>query len=826
MEFIADFHIHSKYSRATSKNMDVEHIAMFAKYKGVTLMGTGDFTHHLWLEELKNKLEDLGNGLFKYKDIYFILTTEISSIYSKNGRVYRIHNIIFAPSFKTVDKINNTLIRWGANLASDGRPIVGIDAAQLARIVFDTDDDCFFVPAHCLLPDTFVHTNKGIKRIEDILKKDFVYTHKCRFKKVTELFRRKYNGKILCIKPYYFREGIKVTSEHPFYVIKTHKYCPSRGSFCMPNCAHLKNKGCKRRFFEKYHPQWIQAKDIKKNDIFIFPRFNNTTLDKQEIKINKFLSGSFAFKDDKIALKSSRAHFVKNGIKIDNDFCRLAGYFVSEGYTNSRDCISFCFLDDEKEYIDDAKGLVKKVFGLKLSKMQVKKDIKGIELIFYSKILFKLFSKLFYTNIKVKRAHTKSLPFWMLFLPLEKQAEIIKGWWRGDKGYTSSRTLMNQMKILFLRLGIIPCIGMDSIDKHKCRGKHSLGSREILAKYDSFQFSNLSFFEDKFALLKDRAICKFKTKRQYRHGWMDDNYIYIPVREITKENYRGNVYNLEVKDDNSYVCEFAAVHNCWTPWFALFGSMSGFDKIEDCFEEQTPKIFALETGLSSDPAMNWRWSALDRFTLISNSDSHSSQRIGREANVFNCELAYKDIIDVLKQKDKSRFLYTVEFFPQEGKYHFDGHRLCGISFSPKETQKHNGICPKCKRRLTVGVMNRIEQLCDREEGFVPDNSIPFKSLVSLDEIIAEVRGVAKGSKTVEKEYFSYISYFGNEFEILLRAKEDDLRKRLPPRIVEAILRVRRGEVFIQPGFDGEYGKISIFREEEKKTKTEEQLSLF
>jgi len=412
MEFIADFHIHSKYSRATSRNMDVKHLAEWAKLKGITLIGTGDFTHHLWLEELKHNLEDLGNGLFKYQDIYFILTSEISSIYSKRGKTYRIHNMVFSPSFKTTDKINEVLSRQG-NLASDGRPILGLDAVELARIVFDIDENCMVVPGHI-----------------------------------------------------------------------------------------------------------------------------------------------------------------------------------------------------------------------------------------------------------------------------------------------------------------------------------------------------------------------------------------------------------------------------WTPWFSLFGSMSGFDRIVDCFENQTPKIFALETGLSSDPAMNWRLSALDKFTLISNSDSHSPSKIGREANVFDCELDYQTIREVLKTKDKKRFLYTIEFFPQEGKYHFDGHRLCGIRFSPSETRQNNGRCPKCGKPITVGVMNRVEQLADRPEGFTPPNAIPYKNLIPLDEIIAEAKGVNKGSVAVERDYRSCVAKFGTELEILLKASREDLLKGLPPRIAEGVLRVREGKVDIKAGFDGEYGIISIFGEEEKQDRAEEQLKLF
>lgn len=412
MEFIADFHIHSKYSRATSKDMDVEHITQWAKLKGITLMGTGDFTHHLWLEELKAKLEDKGNGLFSYKGINFILTAEVSSIYSKNNKGYRIHNLIFAPSFKTVDKINHHLSGIG-NLASDGRPILGLDAAELARIVFDVDENCILVPGHI-----------------------------------------------------------------------------------------------------------------------------------------------------------------------------------------------------------------------------------------------------------------------------------------------------------------------------------------------------------------------------------------------------------------------------WTPWFSLFGSMSGFDKIEQCFEKQTPKIFALETGLSSDPAMNWRLSALDRFSLISNSDSHSPQKIGREANIFNCEMSYKAIRDALKNKDKTKFVSTIEFFPEEGKYHFDGHRACLVRFSPKESKEHNNKCPKCGKNLTIGVMNRVDQLADRPEGFRPDNAIPFKNLIPLDEIIADAKGVGKGSVAVEREYQTIVAKFGTEFEILLRAAKEEIQKSIPPRIAEGILRVREGKVKLLAGYDGEYGIISLFDDNDKTNKHEEQLSLF
>lgn len=249
----------------------------------------------------------------------------------------------------------------------------------------------------------------------------------------------------------------------------------------------------------------------------------------------------------------------------------------------------------------------------------------------------------------------------------------------------------------------------------------------------------------------------------------------------------------------------------WTPWFSVFGSMSGFDSLEECFEEFIPHIHAIETGLSSDPGMNWRLSQLDGVAIVSNSDSHSLERIGREANAFDTELSYQGITDAIKAKDPKRFLFTIEFFPEEGKYHYDGHRLCGVRWSPEETKAHKGICPKCGRGVTVGVMARVEQLADRPAGFQPAGAIPFKNLVPLDEIIAEAFGVESRTKRVSEEYMRLVSQFGGELPLVL---EGDLSKISDARIAEGIKRVREGKLKIEPGYDGEYGKIKIFEEGE------------
>lgn len=254
----------------------------------------------------------------------------------------------------------------------------------------------------------------------------------------------------------------------------------------------------------------------------------------------------------------------------------------------------------------------------------------------------------------------------------------------------------------------------------------------------------------------------------------------------------------------------------WTPHFSLFGSNNGFDSIEECFGNNKAYIYALETGLSSDPGMNWRLSFLDRFTLISNSDAHSPSRLGREANIFEGELSYEELTATLKKKDKSKFLLTTEYFPEEGKYHYDGHRKCQVVLSPKESLSHKNLCPVCGGRLTIGVMHRVEELADREEDFVPKNSIPFKRLVPLEEIISKAIEKGRDTAAVEAEYKKLVQHFGSEFRILLDLDEEEMKEAMPPKILKGIIRVRRGELTIRPGYDGEYGEISLFKKEEDK----------
>ncbi|MBI2452785.1 MAG: DNA helicase UvrD [Parcubacteria group bacterium] len=268
--------------------------------------------------------------------------------------------------------------------------------------------------------------------------------------------------------------------------------------------------------------------------------------------------------------------------------------------------------------------------------------------------------------------------------------------------------------------------------------------------------------------------------------------------------------------------------HAWTPWFSVFGSKSGFDSLEECFDEYAKHIHAIETGLSSDPPMNWRLSALDKIALISNSDCHSLAKMGREANVFDTEFSYQGIRDAIVTKDPGKFLSTVEFFPEEGKYHYDGHRLCQVCLSPAESRSRNNICPKCGRELTIGVLNRVEELADRppfdkSTGGKPEGAIPFKSLIPLQEIIAEALHMGVVAKQCRAEYEKLISAFGNEFAVLLEVEPRELRAATLPAIAQAIAQVRAGQVIIEPGYDGEYGKIQIFGKQEEMPTVQKQL---
>jgi len=264
--------------------------------------------------------------------------------------------------------------------------------------------------------------------------------------------------------------------------------------------------------------------------------------------------------------------------------------------------------------------------------------------------------------------------------------------------------------------------------------------------------------------------------------------------------------------------------HAWTPWFSIFGAFSGFNKVEECYQDMTNHIHALETGLSSDPPMNWRLSSLDKYTLISNSDSHSfwPWRIGREANVFELEmLTYREVIDAIRKKDSNRFKFTIETDPAYGKYHWTGHRNCGVSMPPQKAIETGNRCPVCHRKLTKGVEQRVEELADRAPNYHPPKTIGYMHLLPLSEIIATVTGTSyPTNQKVWNTYNALINKFGNEYTVLIDASKEDIANIVDPKIAEAIIRVREEKIKVIPGYDGVYGQLVIFEDETPKIKKE------
>lgn len=291
----------------------------------------------------------------------------------------------------------------------------------------------------------------------------------------------------------------------------------------------------------------------------------------------------------------------------------------------------------------------------------------------------------------------------------------------------------------------------------------------------------------------------------------------------------------------------------WTPWFSLYGSKSGFDSVRECFGEMSDYIYGIETGLSSDPAMNWRIEELEERSILSFSDAHSPAKLGREATVFKIKnsklkiqnrnsklkIDYRDIAGAIRQGPEAKWEigYTVEFYPEEGKYHWTGHRKCNIKQSPEETKKTGATCPVCGRRLTVGVMHRVEELATDDEvvrkkrgktglsWMTTEDRPPYVMMVPLLEILAEVLGRGVGTKTVQEQYERLVNSLRSEFAVLLKTPVGEIAKLVGERTAEAIGKVREGDIFVDPGFDGEFGKVKIWGEGEKKTSGKKQMSL-
>ena len=780
--------------------MDLEHLDRFAKLKGIKVLGTGDFTHPQWFRELKEKLESAEEGLFKLKkspkrnkikqgtdskllgnsglfnkdneETRFVLTTEVSCVYSKGGRVRKIHLIIFAPSFEIAERINIQL-GWIGNLAADGRPILGADSQEILKIVLGVSEDCLVVPAHAWTPwfslfgsrsgfdsmeecfggyskyiyaietglscydeKTEVLTNNGWKKFSEVRKSDKICTlnpktNEIEFQNPIGTFTYDYEGKMYRLKTN--RVDLLVTPNHKLFVAGCDFRRPAR--FCLKTAEELFNK----------------SKRFKKDGVWKGKNPKYFTL--PAVKMNwgcQWYSGGSR-------IKSAKRIPVKPWLK-------FFGFWLAEGWTTedkNGHSYNVCLANQNHALLAEMKQILES-FGYNVfwNKNNIL-TVKNYQLFHYLKQFGKCYDKFIPPEIKSLSKELLEI-FFEYYIKGDGHRYGRTG--KGLSATTSSIRLRDDLQEIALK------IGMSAY--YKLHRKKGTPFASPCDKYKRVYKQRNDTWTIYFIRRNLHGVVP-STVKEYNHteSWV---------------NFKGKVFSVAVPNHIIYVRR-----NGIPVWCG-----------------------------NSDPPMNWRLSGLDKITLISNSDSHSPAKIGREANVFEGEaLSYKSIVKAIKNGGRAsgdlKLIYTIEFFPEEGKYHYDGHRGCGISLSPQESKKYNNICPRCGRHLTIGVLNRVEELADRPEGSKPEGAIPFKSLVPLEEIIAEALGQTTRTKQVIAEYESLIKKLGPELKILLEISKKDLETATLPEIAEGIIRVREGRVIKEPGYDGVYGKIRIFSEKEQ-----------
>jgi len=740
--------------------MDVESIARHAKIKGVSLVGTGDLTHPLWLKELKEKLKPLGNGLFDYDGTFFMLTGEVNNVFSKGGKMKQIHNILFAPSFEVVEQINERLAKKG-DLQSDGRPSLNMPASELVELMIGISNECAVIPAHAWTPwRSIFGSASGFNSVEECFGEQSKHifaleTGLSCYDKETEVLTDNgwkhfkdvhYDDRICTINPktneVEFQSPIKIHTYHhkgKMYRLKTKRadllVTPNHQLFYSP-CDFRKSPK-----FALKEAQFLfkKSKRFKKDGIWLGKKVDYFTLPQVKIKHgSRHYSGFRNEKEKKLPIKP---------------WLKFFGLWIAEGWTTEGKDGDYnvCLSNTNHALISEMKEILKD-FGYTTywNKEGHTLRVRNYQLFHYLKQFGKCPDKFIPSEIKSLSKELLEI-FFEYYIKGDDHVYGRDG--KGLSATTISPHLRDDLQEIALKMGI--------------SAYYKLGQK----KGTPFRSPSHNYK---------------KIYKQSADSWV----IYF---------IRKNIHNIVPSTVKKY--------KYTEKWVSFEGPVF-------CVTVPNHVIYIRRNGIplwcgNSDPKMNWMLSSLDKYALISNSDSHSPQKIGREANVFSIEHpSYSEILNAVRKKDKNKFKLTIEFFPEEGKYHYDGHRTCNVRLSPEESIKNNNICPVCKRKLTIGVMHRVTELADRKYCYTPPNAIPFVHAIPLEELIASVRRKGVGTASVQSEYSSLISSFGTEFNILLNAEPEELKRKAPEDIVDAILKVRQGKVKILPGYDGVYGEIT------------------
>ncbi|UZE93607.1 MAG: hypothetical protein IB618_02420 [Candidatus Pacearchaeota archaeon] len=767
MQTIADLHIHSRFSRATSHELSIPNLEKWAKIKGVNLLGTSDFTHPLWLQEIKQYLEEQDTGILKTANGFpFILQTEISLMYTQGNKGRRVHIVILAPNLEIVEQINSYLGKKG-RLDYDGRPIFGMPLPEVTEALKSISQDIEVIPAHIWTPwfgvlgsksgfDSFeeafedqvkhiyaletglscydekteVLTNNGWKKFPQVKKTNKICTlniknNKIEFQKPRKIFTYKHKGKMYRLKTK--RVDLLVTPNHKLLISKCDFRKPP--NFFLKEAEFLFNK----------------SKRFKKDGIWIGKNIKYFTLPTVKIK-----HGSRHYKGFRV--KKEKHIPIKPWLK-------FFGFWMAEGWTTKgkNGDYNVCLANSNTDLLFEMKKILES-FGYSIYQGNNVIRVRDYQLFHYLKQFGKSYNK--FIPLEIKSLSKELLEIFFEYY-IKGDGHIYGRNRKGLSATTISTRLRDDLQEIALKMGISAYYKL-----HLKKGTPITSLPH--AKLKSYRQSEDSWVIYFIRKNTHTVLPSIVKKYNYKESWV---------------NYDGFVYCLEVPNHIIYIRR-----NGIPVWCG-----------------------------NSDPEMNWRLSILDKYTITSFSDLHSfwPWRLGREATIFDLpKLTYKNIIKAIRTKEG--YKGTIEVNPAYGKYHFDGHRTCNFSCSPKEAiEKYHNICPICKKPLTIGVEHRVEELADRKKGYKPKEAVKFYTLLPLHEILSKLLNSAMSTKKVWAEYNKLIDKFKDEYNILLNVPVEDLRKITTDKIASAILKNRGEKIKVKPGFDGQYGEAIIETEKQE-----------
>jgi len=768
MRVFVDLQIHSPYSRATSKNMNLKEVARFASMKGLNVVGTGDFTHPDWRKEVRRELHDVtDSGLYQLRDgtfqAQYMITGEVNTTFSFGDKSRRIHHCVLSPSMESADAVSDRLAKYG-NLSSDGRPTLRATAPELVDEVLEADGQCVIFPAHAWTPwfslfgavsgfDSLVDcyqersdrifaletgmscydyqtealTSGGWKKIHEIEYDDEVCTlntesEAIEFQKPQGIFVYDYNGAMYKLKTQ--RVDLLVTPNHKL----VYRPCDFRLEKALRMDQARILLGRSKRF--KKDGIWRGRED----DSFLLP----STESKHG---SRHYSGSRIIREKSVPMIP---------------WLKFFGFWIAEGWvTRSKGEYSVYLSNREMKLLTQLKQILK-TFGynpiIAKDRNGYRLGVRDVQLFHYLQQFSGASNKFVPDNIKILSARLLRI-FFEWYIKGDGHRYGRKG--RGLSATTISLRLRDDLQEIALKLGMSAYFKLH---------------RE-----------------------KDTLLSSLSQEKHYRQS--EDSW---------------NVYFIR-KNEPAVIPSMIKARGHTEDWVSYEGIVS-------CVSVPNKTVYVRRNGVpvwsgNSDPPMNWRLSQLDRLCLVSNSDAHSAWpwRLGREANVFDFDhVTYHSLVDAVKEKDPKRFLFTIETSPAYGKYHWTGHRECKVSMSGKEARRLNDKCPRCGKKMTRGVEERIEELADRPEDYVPKNAIAYRHLLPLSEIIALVSGdVNPGSTKVWDQYKMLVGKFGSEYSVMLDVPEGQLQSVVGPEVSGAILRVRNDDIYVEPGYDGVYGKLDL-----------------